>query len=698
MRGKVGESGGKGLAVVLMGVAAYSAYWSWLSITRFYDLFATYMDLGVEMGFMRQALTGEGFLSLFLDSPFHVMISPLVLFNSAPLLLVVQAVCVGAAAVPLYGSARHSLGPAESAALSLLYLVYFPLAPGNGFDLHMQVFFPLFFLLGYYLFLEKKYAGAAASFAVSASVRRLYAIFPSLFALLVIIDLLAVKFRGKGVLGFAGDSGMPEGGRKGKGLEKGGLLMALAVLAYSGSLLAAQYLFFFRSPSSLVGFLPHTAVSGVGAALYDLPQKGYTLLLLFLPLLFLPLLSKKWVLFYVPYLFALLYLNYWGYQFPFLQYAYGIAPFLFLGAIDGLGFLAAGRVGKAGPGARARKALAAMALLLLFFDLFYEPYGPLFSPRSPRPPLISPYYNNNANGVLLTKPPDMAAFESLSEALSLVPKGSTLSIENDMPEAYDEDVVWYPAYSGQDYALLDFHVSDQVDALWLYFSGYPYGNRSAMKAGNWLLSHGYGLYAELDGFVLLRANYSGPLQKYSPLVERLPASDFWAPSSGPRPGDAPANSSFYGPYDELFAVHFRGLGYGVVPEWYGPYSALPPGEFNVTFEVRGEPGEAADFCVQAYNGSVELASSAFVLSGAWQGVTLTVSSGSFYGWVGFGCSAAGPAVELKGVEVVQVAPPRLDGKRAPGRRRRIRRERGSEGANAAGSAFAPAFWVSRRKP
>jgi len=205
-----------------------------------------------------------------------------------------------------------------------------------------------------------------------------------------------------------------------------------------------------------------------------------------------------------------------------------------------------------------------------------------------------------------------------------------------------------------------------VSAVWLYKEGgYPVLGESAAQLAASSLGRGYGLYAEVDGFALLKANYSGPLVDYSPLEEEIPASQFWVNGvSGPsRPDDAPANSTFYGPYDELYSVSFKGFSPVVTPEWYGPYSALPPGEFNVTFEVKGEPGETADFYVQAYNGSVELASSAFILSGAWQGVTLTVSSGSFYGWVGFGCSAAGPAVELTGVEVVQVAPPRF-GRRA----------------------------------
>ena len=176
-----------------------------------------------------------------------------------------------------------------------------------------------------------------------------------------------------------------------------------------------------------------------------------------------------------------------------------------------------------------------------------------------------------------------------------------------------------------------------------------------MSSANWLLSHGYGICAELDGFVLLRANYSGPLVRYSPLVESLPASEFWMPSRGAEPANAPANASFYGPYDELFSVDFAGLSYGIRPEWYGPYLALPPGKFNVTFFVKGVKGGEAQFFASAENGTVPLSSTGVVLGGGWQEVTLTVDAQAFYGWVGLGCSASGAPVSVRWVEVKQVA-------------------------------------------
>ncbi|MDP7983006.1 MAG: DUF2079 domain-containing protein, partial [Conexivisphaerales archaeon] len=491
MTAKKGASGMKGwirghagLVVVLIAFAAYMAYWSWFSITRYYDLFATYWDLGAFLSSMRQVMEGQNLPFYALDRPFLFLLSPLIVFRSAPLMLVLQTLFIGGGALPLYGVARRHVGEGASVALSVAYLAYFPLAPVNAFDLHMQAFFPLLFLAGYYFYERGNLWPSLILLALSGSVRGAYEIFPALFSLLLLVDLAVARLftaaKPSYPFGFAPLSPMPE--RKKAALSS-------SLLCISASFLLAYYLMVLRSPSSVLG-LAHgspAAAAGISSILADYPQKAYSLFALFFPLLLIPLLSKRWILFYVPYVFALVYTGYWGYEFPFDQYVAGIAPFLFLGAVDGLSLLS--RVGKP------KKVAALVLLALAFFDVFYEPYGPLFSPYSPRPPLISPYDNNNASGVLLAKAPDTAAFGNLTEALSLVPEGAPLSVENDMPEAYGHDVIWDAVNGQQEYALFNFHVSDQVAAIWLYEPSFGYENASALASANWLLSHGYGIYA-----------------------------------------------------------------------------------------------------------------------------------------------------------------------------------------------------------
>ncbi len=624
-----------GLLVVTVAFAAYMVYWSWFSITRYYDLYATYFDLGLFLSSMRQVMEGQNLLWYALDRPFLFLLSPLILFRSAPLMLVLQTLFIGGGALPLYGIARRHLGEGASAALSVAYLIYFPLAPANTFDLHMQAFFPLLFLAGYYFYESGKFWPSLVLIALSGTVRGAYEIFPALFSVLLIADLgfarVGPAAKRRHLFGFAALSPIS---------EKRKAVLSFALLGLSACVLLAYYFIELRGPSSALGLI-HVNSNPANVESVSSYLELYTLFALFFPLLLTPLLSRKWVLFYVPYLVALLYVGYWGYDFPFLQYVAGIAPFLFLGAIDGLSSL---------PKLVSPKKVVALILLALaFFDAFYEPYGPFFSPYSPRPPLISPYYNNNRDGVLVTSKPNAGAFNSLAEALSLVPPNATLSIENNMPEAYSKRVLWDPVNGQQEYALFDLHVSDQVPAVWLYKPYYGYGNLSAMEAANWLLAHGYGIYAELDGFVLMRKGYSGSPLRYSLLVEDLSPSQFW--HSGPAPAGAPANLSWYGPYDELFTVRFSGLSYEVSPEWYGPYLALPPGKFKVAFLVRGVQGEVGAY-VYADNGTSLINSTRVLMKAGGGWVNVTVTLGAFQGWMGLGISSG----DLEEVTVTQLSP------------------------------------------
>ncbi|WP_449462610.1 DUF2079 domain-containing protein [Tardisphaera miroshnichenkoae] len=610
--------------IVLIGVVAYSAYWSWFSLTRYYDLYAGWLDLGVELGFMESVVRGSSLISLFLDSPLHFIISPLIIFRSPQLFLVLQACAIGAAALPLYGIARAQLGDELSAAfISLSYLIYFPLAPGNGFDFHMQVFFPTFFLSGYYLYIRGKKGASFAFFTLSAFIRKLYEVFPALFAVIVLADALAHREKRK----------------------RDELAFPLALLALSLSLLGAQYLLAFRSPSSVVSFLPGKGLpSGPSALGQNLVYKAYTVVALFLPLLFLPLLSRRWLLFTLPYFFALFALNYWAYGFPsFLQYAYGVVPFLYLGAIEG-----ARRVGRKISG---RKVAAALLVVVSLFALFYEPYGPFFSPSSFHPPYLSPYYENDYDGELLSSPPDFSLYGNLTKVLSYVPPSASLLTDNDVPEAYYVRDVEAPygqlsgPYLGDfDYVLLDLHVQNQVPSVRLLQWYSPRLNVTMVDVANAYLKKGYGMLAEGDGVVLMKANYSGPLLYYSPLEVSYPSSFFFRNGS---------SSCVCGPYDVLPTLVVTGMSYSIGHVLYGPYSVLFPGKFLVTFALSAPRGENVTVYVSADGGAVMLASEEAMASGGTQDVTLALSLNEFYGWVGFGARGASA---IEGVGVVQVAP------------------------------------------
>jgi len=632
---------------------AYAAYWSWFSLTRYYDLYLSYADFGLELAFMEDVVRGRATLAYLLGSPWHVMISPLVLVGVPQLFLVMQSAFIGATALPLYGVAKKVLRDEAAAVLvSVSYLIYFPLAPGNGFDIHMQAFFPFFFVTGYFFYLRRSYGLSALFFALSACVKYLYAIFPLFFSLLVFGELIREREarksleREKAISSAPGASAIGEsrGGTEPMPAARGKVAFAAAVFAFSALLLLLQFAFLFGGVSGTISSIPHTSAAApqgglMGAVEWGAPFKVYTLFALLFPLLFIPLLSKKWLAFTVPYFFALVVLNYQAYGFPnFLQYVNGVAPFLYLGLIEGLARLSK-RV-------KPRHLAAAVLLLLAVFALFYEPYGPFFSPGAYHPPFLSPYYQNDYDGSLLIRPPDPHLYSNLTEVMGYVPVNSSLLTDDDIPEAYwVEGVGVMFGYSPVDFsayslALFDFHVQDQVAAVGLLeFDGFP-PNDSVVFAANWYLDHGYGLVAEGDGIVLLERGYSGPLRYYSPLEVVLPASSFISKGAGGEEG----------PYFEVPHLLFSGLSYRIKGAWYGPYFALPPGRYQVRFYLSGAKSDLTLYAA-AYNGSRPLNSTLVGPNGPFD-LDLTVDR--FYGWVSLGF--VGDA-QLRSVEVVQVAPP-----------------------------------------
>jgi uncharacterized membrane protein len=147
------------LLVVVVAAAGYAAWFSrvtleahWNGHTRSYDLaiFDNLMWNVVHGGeFLVSTPAGGGEFSHFgrhatllayALAPFYA------LHQSAATLLVLQAVLLGFAAVPLFGFARHHLGPWTACGLALAYLLYPPLHGSNLYDFHFLTIAPFFVL------------------------------------------------------------------------------------------------------------------------------------------------------------------------------------------------------------------------------------------------------------------------------------------------------------------------------------------------------------------------------------------------------------------------------------------------------------------------------------------------------------------------------------------------------------------------
>jgi hypothetical protein len=161
----------------------------------------------------------------------------------------------------------------------------------------------------------------------------------------------------------------------------------------------------------------------------------------------------------------------------------------------------------------------------------------------------------------------------------------------------------------------------------------------------------YGILAEASGIVLLKKNYTGPIIYYVPLYENFPYSKL---NLGPLSKE---NNNY------LYAQNISK--YNVI--WYGPYKALPPGEYNITFQLMTSNNNAnntLNLDVSANGGGIILASktidgSYFNNKNKWENITLTVNLTNFYSYVEFrGFSSYwNGTISLKGIYVEQVAPP-----------------------------------------
>ncbi len=171
------------LCVVLVGSISYAIYFAYFTVQNHYGLRTSAYDLGLEDNLVWNAVHGG---PLFRSTPlggnfnhggFHQTYFAYViglfylLYPHAETLLVVQAVLIGACAIPLFLLARRRLGPWVAALLSCLFLLYPPLHGSNLYDFHYQPLGVFFLLFSLYFLETRRDRLAALSILVALSVR-----------------------------------------------------------------------------------------------------------------------------------------------------------------------------------------------------------------------------------------------------------------------------------------------------------------------------------------------------------------------------------------------------------------------------------------------------------------------------------------------------------------------------------------------
>ncbi len=295
---------------LIVAVTIFSLYWAFLSAEKFLHFQATIFDLGVSLqslwNITHTTWTLGHLLYQFDYQGISFILSPLQYLGYIPL-LAFQSIIIGLGSIAIfYISSSRGIGYRNSLLLGLAYLFYFPLSSLSWFDFHFQSLFITFFLFAYLCYLKNKYWCSSILFLISGIVRFPYAIFPFLFW----------------ILAFVLD-------RKEKANVKFSWIALFNIILYS-AILGSSY-FLLKN-----GAISTHATSTIDP-FYNLPVKLITIGVIFAPVLFIPLLSKRWMVFMLPYLILMFFANNPVYEFPYLfelQYSASFISFVFLGLID----------------------------------------------------------------------------------------------------------------------------------------------------------------------------------------------------------------------------------------------------------------------------------------------------------------------------------------------------------------------------
>lgn len=579
------------MLLLTLAFAAYTIYWSYISIAKLFALNDYIFDLGINAQNMWDAYnlpwTASHLVFSFTFQGFELLIWPIMVPGNYSLILVLQTLAIAGAVFPLYGAAHRMLkSDGIALTISLGYLLYFPLAGLNWYDFHFEAFFPILFLSGYYFYISGRYRWSALFLLLSGTTAFLFFIYPFIFALTAGLESLykGTKLRSL----FANPRGR----------------FALVVGAVSVIfMLTAIGLGAFNLDQGTGGYL-HAQTVGISP---NLDIKILTLFLLLAPLLFIPLYSVRGLLLSSPFVSLLFYVNYPAYEYPRLlsdQYVALIIPPLFIGLIEGLTWLL-GPGGKAAPTPsetappllrrfnrdllRSRGVLpVAVICAVALMGTVYQPYGPFNSDTA------ASFDVGEATSVNLSLIADLQA------VMSLIPShDQNILLQDNLPQALpgewgraikipgfigpnislqdiEQNRYPYTAVPGKTTVAIDYALADLTHSAPFYYAlepGFP-GMYSILHELLW--SHMYGVEAEAGGIVLVARNYTGSVRDYVPMDHRFAVSELNPGLPVSVDGGSLCLSNYVSPVTN---------NYGGSLLWNGPFINLPPGEYVANYNL-----------------------------------------------------------------------------------------------------------------
>ncbi|MCL5438033.1 MAG: DUF2079 domain-containing protein [Candidatus Thermoplasmatota archaeon] len=548
------------LFLLILSTAAVGTTYSVLSLLRFYSYHAGILDLGVAYMPMYNEFHGnliQGYYGVILPQVFsYIIFAPFFgIFPAIPELLVFQDIWIACGAIPLYFlGKRLGLNGFATFALSLSYLLYFPLGGVYWFDFHYMSLFPtFFFLFAWAYFAERR--NLAIIFAFMASMMN-YLVPSMMFIAAVVIflrDYREKKYRN--LLPFT--------------------IIATSIAIYLYVNLAIGL----RSETVYIGLPPVFSIPNP-AIRYMYP------IMLFLPLLFLSFLAPEFLLIGAPF-FAFVYSsNYFPYMsLMFYQYPVLITPIVFVSA-----FVGASRIKRIPRLSRTLKPLVSAVLFLnVLFFAFLTPVGNV---------MTSPY-DAQVSGLLLGTGYSYSTMEDIAihpydkyitNALNEIPYGSSVMLQGNMPN-FLYRYNWTLPENMNNHNVPNYSVVDPYSSF--YTSPSEYGSNLSnvsILQDNWLMKfHNFKVVSEQDGIVLMSDLHMKSTLPFVPLFQAIEPSSL----------DYPVKVTETGNLTILPAIDTGSGG------WYGPYTWLVPGQYSLHLFLKS-PGVSPSswFTLQVANTSV----------------------------------------------------------------------------------------------
>lgn len=556
--------------LALIVSAIYFLIWTYIDILQYETFNLHIWDVGVNFFLPYQTSLGHFHNSIeFAVRPFqpqkliYFLVVPVVLFFPYPISIVIfQILLVAISGNFLFLTARKLLGNnIESIFITIAYLFNYSLFGVSFFPSHYADFFPVFFVISVYFQLVSKKVYFIIFLLLSAMSSSLAVITVMLYILLLtkndLIELMKTRSI-RGAKQFLHDNWH----------YTFSALMAMTILLFS---------FYYYGSSSFLSYGHISSERGIVSGVFQgfvsyLPLKVFYIALMLFPFGFVIYESKYSVLLF-PYITLILISGFSNYEYFLFQYSFLIGTILFLSFADGLKKTKTdARVSvpiKRSLSLPVSKRLFIFLIIVLLLDLVILPFGPL-NQYAGNQQVTTPFWDYNIHALTTITPQD----KYVDKLISLIPLSSSVLIQENMPQLTNRQL-WYEAGMYNFTPLVQYVIADPFSYSFYFtppnFVG-PYPHSMEYLFNKLFESGNYGVYASLDGNILLKKGFSGEPILYSPYGVFSSFRNFFNESGS----GASRNAAF-------LSVSNETNGRFAFSNFQNNFFLISPGKYEVTF-------------------------------------------------------------------------------------------------------------------